>query len=211
MSAYSDYLSSVRRLLHDANGQFWSDSELLDYINQGRDRVVRDTGCYRILQSRNLTTPDETYSLTTGFPTSNEVFDVLNVTIQWGNSRISLAYMPWTQFNAQLRYWNSNTGRPVVFSVYAYQIVYVAPVPDQVYVGEWDTVCKPPAIVDATTVEVIPYPFGTPVQYFAAHLAKIKEQSWGESEKFLSLYSMEMRGALASIMTRRIPNPYNRA
>ena len=49
MATLSSYLTEVRRLLHDANGVFWSDSELTDDINSARERVVRDTGFLRTL------------------------------------------------------------------------------------------------------------------------------------------------------------------
>ena len=50
MATLNGYITEVRRLLHDANGNFYSDSELTDYINGARDRVARDTGCLRKLQ-----------------------------------------------------------------------------------------------------------------------------------------------------------------
>ena len=46
----SGYITEVRRLLHDANGNFYTDTELTDYINDARERLVRDTGCLRIVQ-----------------------------------------------------------------------------------------------------------------------------------------------------------------
>jgi hypothetical protein len=47
-----------------------------------------------------------------------------------------LRYMPWTLFNAQLRYWQNYIGRPVAFSVYGQQQIYIGPVPDQSYLME---------------------------------------------------------------------------
>ena len=44
------YITEVRRLLHDANANFYSNSQLTDYINSARQRLVRDTGCLRTLQ-----------------------------------------------------------------------------------------------------------------------------------------------------------------
>jgi len=51
MATLSSYITDVQRLLHDANSVFWSTTELTDYINQARERVVRDTGCLRTIQS----------------------------------------------------------------------------------------------------------------------------------------------------------------
>lgn len=51
MSAFSDYLADVRRLVHDSTDQFSSQAEKLILINKARKRVVRDSGAYRVLQS----------------------------------------------------------------------------------------------------------------------------------------------------------------
>ena len=51
----SQYITEVRRLLHDANGNFYTNSQLTDYINAARARVVRDTGCLRSIQT--ISTP----------------------------------------------------------------------------------------------------------------------------------------------------------
>ena len=50
MATLSTYITEVRRLLHDANGNFYTDSQLTDYINSSRERTVRDTGCLRTIQ-----------------------------------------------------------------------------------------------------------------------------------------------------------------
>ena len=50
MATLSSYIIEVRRLLHDADANFWTDTELTDAINDGRQRIVRDTGCLRTIQ-----------------------------------------------------------------------------------------------------------------------------------------------------------------
>ena len=62
MATLSSYITEVRRLLHDANGNFYSDSELTDYINNARTRLVRDTGVLRTLQSASIANNTETLS-----------------------------------------------------------------------------------------------------------------------------------------------------
>ena len=47
MATLSSYLTAVRRLLHDANANFYTDQQLTDNINSARERVVRDTGALR--------------------------------------------------------------------------------------------------------------------------------------------------------------------
>jgi len=278
MATLNSYITDVRRLLHDANANFWSNDELTDYVNDGRERVVRDTGCLRTLQiSATPLAPDGTaatiwsanlavttgqyifanifiYQVTVGgtlgdtappYPASGSTFppstsftngtatllyaqnaeiipfaslpngaqtlDVLNVTIYWGNSRIPLRYLPWTNFNSQLRYWQNFVGRPVCFSTYGQQQIFISPVPDQSYVMEIDSVILPTALSLNTSAapDTILDPYTVPVAFYAAYKAKYKEQSYGESEIFLQQYNRQVQSVLNSVFTRRIPDPYS--
>ena len=208
MATLSGYITEVRRLLHDANGNFYSDSELTDYINSARERVVRDTGCLRTLQSFNLTTNQESYSFAS-LPNGSNTLDVININVYWGNSRTPLRYLPWTDFNAQLRYWQNYIGLPIAFSIYGQNTIYFGPVPDQNYVCEFDTIILPNALQSDSTVEQLQDPYTVPVAYYAAHKAKFKEQSFGESEIFKQQYENQVRNVLSTVFTRRLPTPYS--
>ena len=203
----SDYLTGVRRLVHDATGNYWPDAELIDYINQARFRVVADTGCNRILQTVPLLTGVETYAYS-ALPSGINTFDVLNLTILWGGMRVPLNYMPYTEFNLKMRNWVSYQGRPVVFTVYGNSTVYVGPIPDQTYTSEWDTVVAPATLSSLATQDTISFPFTEPVTYYAAYMAKFKEQSYDEADKFLATYTQKIGAALRSSFTRRISQPF---
>ena len=69
----STYITQVRRLLHDANANFWSDQELTDDINEARSRLVRDTGCLRNLQTSSVLTNQEVYSYDTLNPLTVDI------------------------------------------------------------------------------------------------------------------------------------------
>ena len=277
MATLTSYITECRRLLHDANANFWTDVELTDYINDARERVVRDTGALRTLQVSatpigadgsaaipwnastavtagqyvfsNIFTYLVTVSGTTGtsappypgtssyppsaafadgtatiqyyapaevipysaLPNGNQTLDVMNVNIFWGNSRIPLRYLPWTNFNAQLRYWQNYVGRPVCFSIFGQQQIYIAPVPDQSYTMELDTVILPTALSLATpnAVDDILDPYTTPVAFYACYKAKYKEQSYGEAEIYKQEYIKHTNSVLNSVFTRRIPDPYS--
>jgi len=278
MATLNSYITEVRRLLHDANGNFYSDSELTDYINGARDRVARDTGCLRKLQVAqtpiapvgysgnpviwtantfynagalvfsNIFIYEVTVAGTTGdtpppypdnytayppstpfmngtaefryagnceiipydsLPETGQTLDILNVNVFWGNSRYPLSYMPWTQFNAQLRYWQNYIGRPVAFSVFGQNQIYISPIPDQVYTIEVDTTILPVPLVNGAEVDSIIDPYTTPVAYYAAYTAKFKEQSYGESEIFYQQYVSKVRSVLNTTFTRRMPDPYS--
>lgn len=285
MTAISGYLTQVQRLLHDSNAQFWSVAELVDYINEARTRLVRDTGSYRVLQTIYLSTGVEVYPFggVTGFNVTNQgsgyganstvtvaasgvtggvqatatptiaggkitsiqvvnpgtlyasapavtinavgggsgaaatgyfinsnTIDAINFSVFWGNSRRVLGRWDWTTFNARARAWVNYLGLPEVFSVYSYTSLYVAKIPDQTYQAEIDSVQQPPQFSSSTdsSVEVIPPVMSDPVQYFAAHLAKVKAQRWDEANKFYERYNIEVIKAINSSFTRALKYPY---
>jgi hypothetical protein len=276
MATLSTYIAEVRRLLHDANANFWTDADLTTYINEARARVVRDTGCLRTLQQTysplapsgiaatawsagavvavnqyiyyniyiyqvtvggvlgttappypdgaSATPPSAAFANGTAtikyvqnaeiipfssLPQGASTLDILNVTLYWGNSRIPLRYMPWTQFNSDLRYWQNYLGRPVAFSVYGQSQIYIAPIPDQTYSIEIDSVILPADMVLTSDVDTIMEPYNRPVSFYAAHKAKYQEQSYGEAEIFKQEYIKHVSAVLNSVYTRRIPNPYS--
>jgi hypothetical protein len=274
------YLTQVRYLLHDAQANFYTNDQLIGYINSARERVVRDTGCLRAVQVTQAPAPPVAggnnpviwssglvvtanqyvfsnifiYKIIVGgtlgaevppYPSANYVYppsgtltltdsavtyqyvapcevinfaalpsglqtlDILNVNIYWGNSRIPLRYLPWTQFNAQLRYYQNYIGRPIAFSIFGQSQIYVGPIPDQAYVAELDTVILPTAMVNLSDTDTINEPYDTVVQFYAAHLAKYYEQSFGEAEIYLQQYKQKTQSVLTSTFTRRIPDPYS--
>lgn len=274
----SGYITQVRRLLHDANANFYSDQQLTDYINTARERVVRDTGCLRTVQvTTTPTTPVAggpapyfwtaggtantgdyvvynifIYQVVTGgvfsttappypsgpspyppstsftngtvtlqyagpsevinfscLPQGLQTLDIVNINLYWGNTRIPMRYLAWTDFNAQLRFWQNYIGRPIAFSVYGQQQVFISPVPDQVYTIELDTIILPTPLTNAAQVDQINDPFYTPVQFYAAYLAKYYEQSFGEAQIYKQQYDQQVQAVLVSTYTRRMPNPYS--
>ena len=205
--ALSDYITECRRMLHDANGNFYTDSELTDYINAARVRLVRDTGCLRTYQTSSVAANQEIIP-TASLPNGVSTLDVLTLNLIWGNTRIALQYLPWTDFNARLRYYQNYIGRPIAFSMYGQTSIYLGPVPDQTYVIELDTVVLPAPLTPLSPTETIPDPYTSPVAYYACHKAKYKEQAYGESKIFNQEYIKQVKAVLASVFTRRITTPY---
>jgi|HubBroStandDraft_2_1064218.scaffolds.fasta_scaffold04728_5 hypothetical protein len=279
------YITQVQRLLHDAQSQFWSPTELTTYINAARTRLVRDTGCYRNLQNIYLSTGVEVYPFggVTGFIVTNggsgytsapavtvsssgvtgsvqatavatvtsgtvssiqvvqpgtyysannalpvvsftggggtnaaatatfidqQTIDCVNMTVYWGNTRRTMARWDWSSFNTKARGWVQYLGLPSVFSIYSYVQAYVAKIPDQTYQVDFDSVIQPPALVTDSTLEVIPIVMQDPIQYFAAHLAKMKTQRWDEVDRFYARYNVEVIKAINSSFTRAVKYPY---
>jgi len=300
MATLSSYLTDVRYLLHDANANFYTDTQLTTYINSARERVVRDTGALRevivaqvpcqVVNTINSATPayptqwvadtvvtantfvfsnifiyqyitGGTSSSTappypdggtnnyTNYPPStafadgtatlqyvgncenilygaltnlmgtsplapssgNSVLDIVNINLYWGNTRVPLDYLAWTDFNVRLRFWQNYIGRPLAFSVYGQGQIYIGPVPDQIYQVEIDCVVLPNALLLSapTVTDSINDPYSTCVKFYAAYLAKFYEQSFGESEIFKQEYLKQATSVLNTTFTRRIPSSYS--
>ena len=203
----SGYITETRRLLHDVNANFWTDAELTDYINDGRGHLVQDTGCNRVLQTYTTVYNVETIDFS-ALPEGDDTIDVLTINLYWGNSRVPMYYMAWSNFNAQLRFWQNYTGRPVGFSMYGPKRIFIGPKPDQAYLIELDTVVLKPPLTDASPNETLPSPFTEAVPFYAAYIAKYQEQSYGEAEIFKQEYQKHVMQALNTTFTRRLPTPY---
>lgn len=203
------YQFRVRRLLHDSQGRFYPNSDINDYINQARERIARDTGCLRrLITGVTLLAGQEAYSLADTVTDSNSAIDVMGVSYFWGTVRQKLGYLPWTAFDARMRYWTTYRQRPLLYSRRAPGVIYVGPTPDQNYASEWDVIYIPSPLANPTDTEELPNPFTVAVPFYAAYLAKQYEQSFGESEVFKQQYDAQLRNALATYQRRTVQDPY---
>jgi hypothetical protein len=205
------YVTQCQRLLHDPNANFWPIPELIDYINEARNRICEDSKCLRSLQTGiSLTAGQELYAVNAILPAvAFQVVDIMGISLYWGNTRFKMNYLPFTSFDAQLRAWQAYQSRPVYFTRMGATQVYVGPIPDQAYITDWDVATIPAPLVNLSDAEVIPPPFQDPIQYYACYKAKFKEQSLGESKIFKDEYRNSGIRAQRAFMTRVIPNPYS--
>jgi hypothetical protein len=276
MTVLSTYRTQVRRLLKDANGQYWSDTEVNDSINEARRKVVEDTGCLRVIQtmycmvgveyydfgtvtglsitsggtgavnptititggggsgatatatvasgvitavtmlntgSGYTSTPTVTVSSGTAVLTpgviSNQTLDILSLNLIYGGTKYILDYKDFTTLTAYARYL-TNWQQPMqTWSMYGQTRLYVGPQPDQTYQIEVDSIIEPNDLIDDTTVEQISPLFQAPIKYYAAHVCKFKQQSYGESiQVYEQQYNKRLDAVQRSIFTRRVGNVY---
>ena len=284
--ALTNYINQTRRLLHDATGQYWSDSELTEDINQARNRIALDSGSIRSLFTFYLSQSQESYPFSgavanlttvgagagytaaptvtftggggsgatasatissgtlsaltitangTGYTAAPTVvftggtagtaatasasimlaLDVLSITVNWGgNTFVMLDFAYFTKFQAGARYYRASTGQPSLWSkgppagTGGGDYFYIFQIPSQSYQTDIDAVVLPNALIDDTTAEQLTYPYTDLVQYYAAYLAKYKQQQMDESARFLSIYDELMCRGTAARYQRRIPSPY---
>jgi hypothetical protein len=127
----SDYINDVRLLLHDANGQFYSDDELTRYINKGRTRVCSDTGMYREIRSKQLLPNIEQITL------DYDALSVMSIFVLWSMERYPLGCISWQELNETKRIWALYRNYPVCYAQVG-KLIYISPSPDQNYYSEWD-------------------------------------------------------------------------
>lgn len=203
----SQYQTSVRRLLNDSQKNYWPDTELTDYINEARRKLAVDTVCVRQFQTGTLQTGQEQYEFTdvgVALPQGNQVVDIINITVIWGNTRYQLGYLPFTQFSAVFRTWTNYQRLPAAFTIYNARQYWIGYVPDQQYVSEYDTAILPLNLANDNTVDTIPPPYDEAVKYYAAFLARLKLQQYNEAKTQKQLY-VDRVTELGAMPPRRIP------
>jgi len=115
------------------------------------------------------------------------IIDVVTVSVSWGGAfRPSLDWMPWEEFQSQLR---ANqilvTTYPSVFSVLnagENGQVYLFPVPQGSNEMEWQCLVQPAPIYTDSDPELIPSPFRNAIQYYAAGKCYEASQRNGQAQ-----------------------------
>lgn len=217
MGALETYNARTRRLLTDAQKQYWSDQELNDNINQARVRIAGDTKCLRqLITNILLSAGQEAYNIpdtiNRGLPPNLglNVVEVIGVTVYWGNMRVKLQNRPFTEQDAKLRIFQNFLTRPGSLAFMGANTVYLNPVPDQRYNSDWDVVLVPHPLGTSSDLEVLPVVFQGLVPWFAAHLAKYNEQSLSESAIYYQKYLDERQAACWAFFGARVRDAYRR-
>lgn len=133
-------------------------------------------------------------------------YDILDISIFWGNERCRMGWAAWSEFSRVVRAWTATSYQrlPVMWAVYGDNQFFVGPPPDQTYQIELDTVILPTDLTDYVTADVIPLVTQDPVKFYAAHLAKLNNQAYGEAETLLATYRRRLLECAAAY-TRRMP------
>jgi hypothetical protein len=218
VGALADYIADVQDLLHDPLAQMWSVAQVTRYINGARDRVAKDTKALRQVLTQ-AAFPTLQFAAGTDFfnpqtflapflSTGNELVDVMGVTIIINQQRQSLIYKPYSWINARLRGWVGYQSYPGYWSRLSPIQCIIAPTPNISYPCEFDVSITPTKLVNDSTVDQLPAPFRGAVKYYASYLAKINQQSQGESQYFHGLYDQQLVSDSRSYMQRVIQNPY---
>lgn len=288
MTTLQQYITDTQNLVHDTNGANFTTTQMINFVNQARQRVAIDCQCVRgFLPFLNTITQQETYlyngtiggvevtnpgsgytsaptvSFTggggtgaaaqaiiaggaiqnifmtnwgTGYstvPTLHlsggggtggagiptllyNVLDILSISVIWGNLRVMLGWLPFTQFQAWLRAYTFNFSQPdgIWTSHEGIQKVFTYPISDQPYVMEWDIITMPNPLVNLTDNDTqIIAPWDDAVKFFAAHLCIASLQNYAMADYWYDgkgggKYDLRIKQLPATKYVRRIFDPY---
>lgn len=208
MATLSSYLADTRRTLHDASGKYWTDADLTSYINRAMQQRDWDTGQNRLLQSIALSVGQSVYTFNQS-PFNTSTLDVLGIVVLVGNFRYQLAQVGYTELGSVLQPYQGYQSIPVGFAKYKANTVILAPIPQQAYTAEFDTLIASTALVANTDADPLPYPWTDPVPFLAAHFAKLALQQYDEADKFLQLYQQRLMWVTAGSRGMGIAQPYS--
>lgn len=204
-STLSDYLTQLRRLLHDSGDVFWSAAAKTAYINAGMQQRDRDTGMNRTRALVTLTAGTSQYLLTAA---NSNTYDVVTITLFNGTTPYQLEMRGFGDNSIRYRGFANFLQQPICVTKYGASSLIFLPPPDQNYVTEWDCVLISPALVNTTDRDPLPYPWTDPVPYMAAHFANLEIQKQEEADRFLRIYTERLAGVQAGARGMMIRNPY---
>lgn len=211
-----DYIDEVRRYLNDPSATYWSDSELTFYINKAIRQRDRDTGENRSRFAFALTTATSVYQITTVAASgtmlaggaSSTPYDVLAITVVWGNMRYPLAQIDFTTLSWQWQPYAGYNDVPQKFAKYGATSVVLGPPPNQPYPAEWDLLNSTTELASPSDTDALDYPWTDPVPFKACQFAKIQLQQFEEAEKYGQLYTVRLTEVQGGARGRALYDPF---
>lgn len=210
MNTLQDYITDFQRLVHDSTYNFWSQAEIISYINKARKITAAETLCIRSLQTINITAATTlamaTYDLST-IVANRRVIDILDILVQFSsNSQYPLIYQPFDVIKRLPAWQYQSPGQPRWYTVYNNQLVYILPWPAVAYSNSlFECVFEATDLVNTTDDDTeILSPYTECVGFYTAYLAKIKDQRRDQAEEFLADYTRMKMRAIGTTFSRRL-------
>ena len=180
----------MRQLLHDPSGLYWSTADLTAYLNSGMQERDLLSGINRNLYTLTLTAGTATYNFTTVGNAS--IFDVVGITVRYGNLQVQLDQVSYTVLLKQYQPWTTYQYVPRAFARQGHSSVVLGPAPASAYVSVWDCCVYSPALVAGTDADPVPYPYTECVPYFAAYMAKLNERQIAEAQHYFERFQQHL-------------------
>ena len=212
------YLARVSFFLRDTSQKFWSQTNLIEYINQARQDVTYDTACCRAYADFTAVPSVERYDFATyifpavlakGYPAESVAY-IQSVSAELNPTlRYKLNYMQFDSFDAYYRTLPYGF-LPGVWTMFDYQSFYLAPVPNAAYQLHADCVWLPnPLVTNSDQEKALPTFLADIVAMKACSWAKFYERNYGEADAFNRGYTAELNKRFGLIPASRVPSYYD--
>lgn len=207
-----NYVTDTQRLLHDATFKYYLADEIFDYINKARKLVSAETGCTRHIIPINIAAATSltqaTYSMDTLIttPVAKRVIDVLDVLLLYSaNTVYQLRYLPFSTMVRTGLWQTQYAGTPTYYTINNRQLLIL----------QWPAIAYPNSTIDCLVEPVdlslltdaetdLAFPYTECVAFYAAYLAKVKDQSRKEAEEFFKDYQRRKVQAIGAEFSRRL-------
>lgn len=142
------------------------------------------------------------------------IFAIKSLSIIYANQRFSLPCYSFSTYQAFVRQFPYQyTYVPTVMSQYGQGVngsMFMYPIANSNYQFEADAFCLPIDLVDDTTIDAIPHPWGDSVSYYAAYLAFLEMQQFNDAKNMLTLFDTMLLRQSVAARPGRASNIYGR-
>lgn len=221
----AQYVTEVQNLLNDQQGQFFAIPTLNNYINRSRRRIAAVSGCLRVIpdgvkthRGQEIYPVSDWISLVQAAkPGVASILFVRSLAVSIGTNgwKPTWKLIPFTDFQARLRIWNSTfigtisePGWWATVGLGPDTKIYLAPIPSQENPIDVDLTCIPMSLLTDNDPEPIPYPWTDAVCYWAAVLCLLQQQRGQDAQAMAQLFNAEMPSCASVVCPQMIVNPY---
>ena len=142
------------------------------------------------------------------------IIAVRGISMIWNTYRFTVSRTSFSKYQALVRtYTDTFTDVPRVGAQYGQGkngSMYLYPLPNSNYIMEWDCICDVLPLTDDSTVEAIPDPWATAVQYYAAFKALQSAQDFDRADKMFEQFEKFMKRARSFSQPGMVVNWYGR-
>jgi len=175
----------VRQYLNEPTASFWSDTELLNWLNDGTLDIVARTHCLQAVETEQLIENTLSYALADSYILIRSVVYVQAAGVEKGLIRDNLQSIGHVDEVGEPVYWTEDQNN-----------VIVHPKPDASHSGAGHDIdvytVKQPAVVAADANVLVPACYDRALILYTTAQAQYKDGQFGKADRFLAEYKTEL-------------------
>lgn len=214
--ALNAYIAQTRRLLNDENSQFYSDSDLTAYINNGRDDIAKRTECLIAGGTLVAAPSTQSFSVASLTPPDGYLAPQSIRSISVTNNDTSLTLLENRNWQWFQNYYMSGpasiaTGKTTVWAQRVQGVsgtIFIYPITDASYTLVVESAWAPAPLVNDSTTEVLAYPWIDAVPFFGAYQAYLQAQRQTDADRLYKQYEMYIESARLGVTPMRLGSNY---